>query len=232
MNFDKLLCMGMAQSIDYARACSGVRSTSRGGLDWTDIHKAMGTLEPEERAICYLRPNPAMIKGKELAALTNRLWLDLIKFERDRRPPLPETMTPAERMVHLAARAARDKRQANTVQTVLREFEDSKRCETCQGSPFPGQVTTATALAIGAINPGNTPWVTCPDCKGLEWMPWSDNRRCAGCGAQRVQWKPRYEPGYLRLLDLCRTLRESGRTKFMEYLFGSSAIETKLQARA
>lgn len=228
MQIEKLLVLGEAQGIDFGRLAELVQmgtKTIKGGLTGADVHLAMSGLPPEQKAILYLKPNPARISGNDLAALTNHLWMSLIGFEASRRTEPGGEITEAIRKLLTEANAARDLRQARTVRTALAEYEDAKHCWTCKTSTYEGKVAEMVPV-LGLV------YRPCPDCNGRGWMPWSDNKRANLVGGDRSQWRKRHEPGYLHVLHECTDLYAKGVRTFKERLFGAPKIETKLQARA
>lgn len=227
MQIERLLTLGEAQGIDYAKLAEPGYGSGNdgGGLTGRDVHLAMSWLPREQRAILYLKPNPARLKASDLASLTNHLWLALIGFEAQKLSHYEGDLTPAIKALLLDGNKARDRRQARTVKVALAEYEDSKLCETCKGSVYPGKVG-ANVSGQGVI------YTTCPNCDGRTWNPWSDNKRAGLVGGTRSQWRERHEPGYLHLLNECSELYREGAKAFKERLFGPAKIEATLQRRA
>lgn len=198
---ERLLTMGLAHGADPRRMllpASGTNPAMR--LDWTDIHKTMACCKPEQRAILYLKPNPAMVSGQDLAALTNTLWRGLIRFEarRNTKDPAPDT------------------RQAAMVRTALAEYQDNRVCRTCyRNTGKQGHIQTHVE-GKGVID------VPCPRCNGAGWVRWSDNRRYRSIGGDRNAYTQRIAPGYEHLMNACTTLYREAQERFMEVLYGET----------
>lgn len=225
MQIEKLLTLGDAQGLDYEKlAKAGFElGGKRGGITGLDVHLAMSWLPPEQRAIMYLRPNPARVTATDLATLTNYLWISLIRFEASRRP----TYSASPGAAILAALRANSNRvrsrQALVVSTALAEFVDSKLCRSCAGSKYPGRVAEHFE-GYGIV------YTACKACNGRTWIPWSDNRRAAAVKGTREYWRTRNEPGYLNTLELCSLLVREGTEAFKTALFGPALIEETMQA--
>ncbi len=226
---ETVLTLGEGQGIDYRKlALAGLDTGGRSGiLTWEGVHWCMSGLQPEEKAILYLKYNPPRASGMEIANLTTRLWILLDTLESRHRPKIPETLTPAELALLLAAQERRDHRQSSTVNTVLNEHIDTKLCDRCRtsGAKYPGKIAENIA-GQGLV------WTTCDKCQGRQLLPWSDNKRASNCTGDRALWKTRYEPNYLRLLGECSNIAQDGAETLKKRLFGEPEIESRMQARA
>ena len=218
---ESLLTLGMAHGADPRRMLlPGTATNTLDRLEWTDIHQAIGSCSPAQRAILYLKPLPQMVSGQDLAALTNHLWRALIRFEDTRRPLASPNPTPAEQAIYAKAQAARDQRQAAMVRTALSEYQDPRVCRTCLRSREPGKVMVQ-------IEGKGMVWQPCPRCHGAGWTPWSDNRRAKAIGGDRNAYTSRIAPGYDHLLHQCTVLYRQGQEVFMRVLFGEDESERR-----
>ena len=229
MQVEKLLTLDEAQGIDIARLCELGFSTGgvQGYLTGKTVQQALSKPFPTHlRAILYLGPNPSRLSGNDIASLTNFLWERLIQFEAKARKVIdPNDEDGAIKALLWAASQARQVRQSAMVRVALQEYIDPKLCDTCKGSPHKGKVGRHIQVQ-GVV------YVTCDDCNGRTWIPWSDRRRQQACDIKPDQWAKRYEPGYHHVYQWCVDLHRQAVTEFKTKLFGPPDIESRMQARA
>lgn len=114
-NIERLLTMGTAHGADPARHLMGGHGQNTPDserLQWTDVMFAMSMVPPSQRAVLWLRANPDMLTGGDLAELTTHLW----RHHCDH--GLPVTA----------------ERRAAIVRTALAEYTDPRTCRPCRGT--------------------------------------------------------------------------------------------------
>lgn len=206
---ERLLTMGLAHGADPARhllGALGVTGPAADNLTWPDLRACIGCLDYKHRAILLIKATPEMVEGKELAALTDHLYRDLIRYEARPKANWSQIHHAAARAVHRATRA----RQAAIVRTALQEYADPRVCRSCKGKQ-----------QVGLHTPGKgVEWVSCELCQGRGWLSWSDNRRAAAVGVKRGDWVHRHSPSYEHVLQSCTALYRESVTLFKAQLLG------------
>lgn len=202
---EKLLTMGLAHGIDPRRMLLGALAGGStdpdvGKITWEDITQAVVTLRPDLRAVLYLKCAPQLASGNELAALTNRLWADLVAYDRRH-----YTYRPKEVQAGL-----QPARQATFVRVALAEYMDPRTCRRCQGT---GQVLDRV-VGKGMVKG------TCGLCEGHGYRDWSDRRRARECDVDRHDWAKRWDPSYSSVLRSATGLYREAASGFKAVLFG------------
>lgn len=226
---ETVLTLGEGQGIDYRKLAeaAGMPADRGGMLTWQNVHWCMSGLKPHERGLLYLQYNQNRLSGNDLAALTSRMWMALEALEMRNRPRPMLDPSPAEQALMQAAQASRDLRQTKTVNTVLNEYIDPRRCQTCltSGDRYAGKVAE-NIPGKGIV------WATCPTCGGAQSIPWTHETRAAYCQQDPATWPTRHGRHYLMLLRECSDIHADGAGLLKRRLFGAPEMETKMQARA